>query len=354
MTNTQPSKHPYVMSFPFLALRGPFTVGQWKVMPFNDALKDEDWLSDDFKQDTKALLGAFRYGICHDRLKNPTVVARIEDGITGEQPSSTERRALVDAVAFAALDTNGERTYDGFTPWLVTENLDYWEFPATNDRDFSMISGRRVPVRRMGSWGEDTPIIGPSVLEAAHGRHARIEEHVAQTVYEALLHGGDRSKKLHTVIQLFLDSWRNYSIMGSFGDWPYEWGNIICAQQQALEASWSREKPSHIPARKFIAEEFLLLKQQADDLMNSDQKMPAWFEDCWFSCATYKLDEDAVHAWVEPFVDVRNDAIHEGDPAKSINNDHAKIVKLADTADVVLRCTIKLMAALIRVGSEAC
>ena len=198
MTNTK-SNHPQVMSFPFLALLESCTIGPWKVTPLEDAISNEDWASDRFRENAEALLGAFRYGIYHDALENPTVVARIEGGMTGERPSDEERRALTDAVAFAALDTNQDRSVG--VGMLVTENLDYWEFPATDDRDVALPTGRRYGSLHVCSWGEDQPIIGPSVLEPAHGHHTRIDESIAQTVYAAILHESERSKKLHTVLQ---------------------------------------------------------------------------------------------------------------------------------------------------------
>ena len=345
MTDTR-SNHPQVMSFPFLALLEPFTVGPWKVTPLKDAIRNEDWVSDSFKQNAATLLGAFRYGVYHDALENPTVVARVEDGMTGEPPSSEERRALTDAVAFAALDTNQERRGRGSVSWLVTENLDYWEFPATDDLSVSLPSGRRYRTLHSASWGEDDPIIGPSVLEPAHSHHIRINESVAQTVYHAVLHGSDRSKKLHTVIQLFLDTWRNYSVMGGLADWAYEQGNIICTQQQALEASWTKKKPRDTPAREFIAEEYLALRQQVIEVLDVEPQATPWLLSCWFGCSN--PDGEDIKEWSKDFVNVRNDAIHEGDPAKRIKDDAKKMRELMETADLVIRCTIRLMAALIR------
>ena len=351
MTNTK-STHPQVMSFPFLALLESCTIGPWKVTPLEDAISNEDWASDRFREHTEALLGAFRYGIYHDALENPTVVARIEGGMTGEPPSLEERRALTDAVAFAALDTNQERRGPGSVSWLVTENLDYWEFPATNDLLVSLPTGRRYRTLHGDSWGEDQPIIGPSVLEPAHVHHTRIPESIAQTVYAAILHESEKSKKLHTVIQFFLDSWRNYSIMDGLAGGLYEQGNIICTQQQALEASWSNRKPRGTPAYQFVADEFVRSRGEVVALVDEAQRVSPWLVNCWFGCSTTGLDDDAVRTWAESFVAVRNSAIHEGDPAKPINNDAQKMSKLVDTADLVLRCTIKFMAALIRSAAE--
>ena len=347
MTSTEPANHPHVMSFPFLALLDSIPIGPWRVTPLRDAIQHEDWVSDIFRQSTMDILRAFRYGIYHDELENPTVVARVEGGMTGEPPSSEERRALTDAVAFAALDTNHERRGSGQTSWLVTENLDYWEFPATDDLMVSLPHGRRYRTLHCSSWGDDDPIIGPSVLDPAHSHHTRIRESVAQTVYEAVLLGSERSRKLHTVIQLFLDSWRNYSVMGGLAHWSYEQGNIICTQQQALEASWSKRKPRDIPAREFIADEFLLLERQVAELLDAEQPATTWLWE--YSLGHPRMgDAEDIREWAREFVDVRNSAIHEGDPAKPINGDARKMVELMDTADRAIRCTIRHMAALIR------
>ena len=141
--------------------------------------------------------------------------------------------------------------------------------------------------------------------------------------------------------------------MGGLADWPYEQGNIICAQQQALEASWSRRKPSGTPARTFIVDEFVRSRDEVAALVDDDQRASAWLEDLWFACCTTGLNDEAVRDWAESFVAVRNSAIHEGEPAKPIDNDPQKMSKLVDTADLVLRCTIRLMAALIRSAAES-
>lgn len=346
MSNTESANHPQVMSFPFLAIHEPCTIGPWRVTPFRYALRDEAWVSDRFKQNAVALLEAFRYGVYHNELENPTVVARIDGGMTGEPPSAVERRALTDAVAFAALDTNQERRERGSTFWLVTENLDYWEFPATDDLFVALPNGRRYRMNHADSWGESRPIIGPSVLAPAHSHHTRIQEATAQTVYEAVLLGSSRSERLHTVIQLFLDSWRNYSIMGGLAGWSYEQGDIICTQQQALEASWSRKKPSRTPASSFVADEFLSLQQRIAERLDIEQQL-----DCWFGYPKLN-DEEAIREWAKGFVAVRNSAIHEGDPAKPIKDDPQKMIVLLDKADQVIRCTIRLMAALIRYSDK--
>ena len=139
--------------------------------------------------------------------------------------------------------------------------------------------------------------------------------------------------------------------MGGLAHWSYEHGNIICTQQQALEASWSKKKPRNVPASSFVADEFLLLEQQVIELLEAEQPATTWLWE--YSLGHSRMgDEEDVRAWAKEFVDVRNSAIHEGDPAKPINGDAKRMIELMDTADLAIRCTIRHIAALIRYSTK--
>ncbi len=327
------------MCFPFLAIRQPFAVGPWKLVSLTEALQSETWASDQFKVNVAAMLRLFCFGLYGQRVEHPTVVSRVNHGMTGEPPTTDERNALTATVAFCALDTNRPQTSGSAWDFLiVAEHLDYWEFPVSANGFVSLPSGRRVNTLHAATWSEEQPIIGPTVVSSIP--RVKVNQATASMLHEALMSASADSKKLRTAIQFLVESWRNHSSVVGLGDWQFEPGAIICDQQTALEAllqvGFGRA------ARDQIVE-------KCCELIGHVNAMDPVIEECSTHLWGERLGEP-LKDWAIKFTQRRNKTIHQGDALAGLPDDAepgTMLREVVDMADWVLRDAIRAKAALI-------
>ena len=343
---------PSLMCFPFLALSEPCEIGPWVLLPYQDAL-DERWETGGFRGSARDMIEVFRYGVNLDSLENPTLIARAGRGFTGEPPDNAERVALTAAVAYCALDRNIHKTPD--RTWILGENLDYWEFPVSGDRELSLPIGRRHTVKYHNTWSPDNPIVGPSTLLSIPIAHVTIQEHAADMLYRALFADTDRSRRLRTAIMFFVESWRNTPSVFGIPDWAYDYGSIICAQQTALETLLSQPRNGRTSACNRIVDGVrkLIVKLPvsiADDTDESDYRAILCRESSLArkrKCGHAPYADEGFVTWSERFTAVRNATVHEGDPLTPLLDQVEPVQVLRDTveeADLVLRDAIRLTA----------
>ena len=329
------------MCFPFLAVNESFTVGPWRVMSLNEALRSETWRSDQFKADVVKMLGLFRYGPYGASVENPTVLSRISDGMTGEPPAEHhERNALTATISFCALDTNRPRSSGMIFDWIVAEHLDYWEFPVSDDGFVALPTGRRFRTLHAASWSEEQSILGPTVLASIP--HVRVNPVTASVLYKALMHTSDDSRRLRTAITFLVESWRNHSSVVGLSDWQFEPGAIICDQQTAFEALLDIKGTRQDPAKDQIVQKF----QELIDQLKAIDPVVEQCSDClWGEHTLEQLEE-----WASTFTQRRNKTIHEGDVLAGLpeTDDPANLLReVVDIADLVLRDAIRAKAVLI-------
>ena len=342
MTDTSmPTPGETLMCFPFLAIREPFAVGAWKLVSLTEALQSETWASDQFKANVKAMLALFRFGLYEQRVEHPTVVSRVDHGMTGEPPTIDERNALTATVAFCALDTNRPQT-SGST-WdllIVAEHLDYWEFPVSGDGRVSLPMGRRVRTLHAATWNEEEPIIGPTVVSSIP--RVKVNQATASMLHEALRTDSADSRRLRTAIQFLVESWRNHSSVVGLGDWQFEPGAIICDQQTAFEALLDIKGTRNDSAKDQIVRKF----QEAIDQVNAiDPVVKQCSDYLWRGHTQEQLEE-----WATTFTQRRNKTIHQGDALAGLSDDTEPgplLRGVVDTADRVLRDAIRAKAVLI-------
>ena len=343
---------PVLMCLPFLALNQPCRIGRWELLTAGVAFSEGVWASGSFRRDVERMLGLFRYGVGHYRLKNPTLIARAGRRFTGEPPAAAERDALTAAAAFGALDSNRPRSTHGWASWVVAENVDYWEFPVSGDDEVMLSLGRRYRTRFHDTWGEERPIMGPAVLEPADGHHVRIDEDMAAVLHEALLSGAEGSTNLAAAIRFFVDSWRNHPSVVGVADWAFDYGTVVCSQQTALEALFGER--SHA-ARHIVAGVRKLTKRLGDALEAVDLASPAGGRLLALSMSMRSkpvrgapfYEDAAFDEWACIFTRIRNKTIHEGDPLAALgDNEHPgkTLSGVVDTADCVIRDALRLLA----------
>ncbi len=335
------------MCFPFLATREslvsqePLVVGPWKVVSLAKAVESETWASAQFKASVEAMLGLFRYGPLGTSVKNPTVVSRVDDGMTGEPPTTDQRNALTATVAFCALDTNRSQVSGRFDSRIVAEHLDYWEFPVSADGCLSLPLGRRVKTLHNANWTEKQPIIGPTVISSMIP-HVQMNQATASMLHEALMIDSADSKRLRTAIQFLVESWRNHSSVVGLSDWQFEPGAIICDQQTAFEALLDIRGTRDGPAKVQIVRKF----QEVIDQVKAIDPVVGQCSDCLWGEHT----QEQLEQWATTFTQRRNKTIHQGDALAGLPDETEPwplLREVVDTADQLLRDAIRARAALI-------
>ncbi|MYC43226.1 MAG: hypothetical protein F4X52_11865 [Acidimicrobiaceae bacterium] len=356
---------PVMMCFPFLALNESCSIGGWELVRADNAFDEGVWVSESYKQDSQNMLRCFRYGTRHFELINPTLVARAGRSFTGEPPTPEERNALIDMVAFEALDRNTPRVRASDEPpqasplsfgWLVAENVEYWEMPVSNDNALTLSVGRRHKTRMFDTWGEDNPIVGPAVLADVSGCHVRIHGDMAENLYGALLSDSVQSAKLATAIKFFVDSWRNHS-SAIIPDWTFDHATVISSQQTALEVLFgkndTRSKAHH------IVEGLRELLKRCHEAVADPDDVPKLAELCVVYMSLHNerkfYESQCFCDWAQKFTQIRNKTVHEGAPMAApclsrlpAEQDRLEVlVEVSDTADTVIRDAIRLHAYLL-------
>lgn len=339
MTDTpMPTAGETLMCFPFLAIHESFTVGPWKLVRLTEALQSETWASDQFKANVKAMLGLFRHGLLAAHVKDPTVVSRVDCGITGEPPeTSAERKALIATVAFSALDTNREIDETNWASAVVAEHLDYWEFPVSADGFLLVPSGRRVRTWHAANWSERQPVIGPTAISVIP--RVRVNPVGASVLYEALSHRSDDAKRLRTAITVLVESWRNHSGVVGLSSRQLEQGVVICDQQTAFEVLLLGT--SQGSAKEQIVQKF-------QELIDQVSAIDPVVGRCSDSLSEHTQDQR--REWVASFTRHRNKTIHEGDALAGLSDEAnlgKRLLEVVDMADRMLRDAIRVKAALI-------
>ena len=255
------------------------------------------------------------------------------------------------AAAFGALDSNRPRHETGWASWVVAENVDYWEFPVSGDGELGLSLGRRYRTRFHDTWGEDRPIIGPAVLEPAHGHHVRIDEDVAAVLHEALLSGTERSAILAAAIRFFVDLWRNHPSVVGVADWTFDYSTVVCSQQTALEALFGERNNA---AQHIVAGVRNLTKRLSDALEAVDLASPAGGELLAVIMSMRSkptggmpfYEDAAFDDWARKFTRIRNKTVHQGDPLAAPGDDEhpgETLRDVVDTADIVIRDAVCLL-----------
>ncbi len=326
------------MCFPFLAIEESLTVGPWKLVSLDGALQSETWASDQFKADVRAMLRLFRYGLLANHVEHPTVVSRVDHGITGEPPAtSAERNALIATVAFSALDTN--RLPIDVQNWasvVVAEHLDYWEFPVSAEGLVSVPSGRSVRTLHAAAWSEQQPVVGPTVLSTIPS--VKLNAVGASVLYEALLRQPGDSERLRTAITFLVESWRNHSGLVGLRNWQFEQGAVICDQQTAFEVLLGGTSNGRAGDR--IVE----LLRDLISRVNAIDPVVERLSDClWGHSQTQRED------WAREFTQYRNRTIHEGDALAGLEETDSgrRLLEVVDMADRLLRDAIRAKAVLL-------
>lgn len=353
----QKSPHPWLMCFPFLALRERCRVGPWDLLPAEDAFS-ADWASEEFREASRGMLGTFRYGVGHFGLENPTLVARAEGGFTGERPTDEERDALTAAVAFCALDANTPRDRTGqVVGWAVAENVDYWEFPVSVDDNYlSIPTGRRFRVLVCEDRNEDNPIVGPSVLMEVPAGLVKIDADTAEVVHRALSAGTQDARRLLTAIRYFVASWRNQSGVVGLSGLVSDLGEVVVAQQTAFETLLGDDRSRSAWERIVQGVSDLIARFDAGLDLDDPRQEPV-VGMCFGrpNRSSYYSDPDPdpdgqFRQWARRFTAVRDKTVHQGDPLKPFEGTPTdrraqELLETIEEADRVLRDAIRAAAA---------
>ena len=224
---------PTLICYPFLRVDRPFGVGPWRVAPlfegeclvepvpaYGDGPNDS-WASDAFRDNAIDYLKRFyctHNPLRKERIKHPSIVVKDGSGADGDPPNGSERTALTTAVTFAALDTNPYRSESGLQHLreVVSEHLDYWEMPLSDDGMVSEVIGFRIKNLHTCTFNDDRfgkyRVFAPRCMPDPP--IVRPNRFLASAMYGAVAASTEDSLQLAAAVQWWAKAWSNQDSLG--------------------------------------------------------------------------------------------------------------------------------------------
>ena len=202
------SKHPVLMSFPFLPLQRALKAGPWAVTPLDQF--DGMWADPAFEVSAQLFLGSFRTA-GGEPIPNPAVVSR-GGVVDGTHPTAAEASALRRAVGLGVVVANpywsdGTR-HQGY-PRATVDNADLWIQPLdVIGHHITLERGSRISTLVGGHRLTDDGFTIPAPLELPLPAGAGCDEEVAGALYNVTTSPRGPSH-IGTAVDWLLKSWLN-------------------------------------------------------------------------------------------------------------------------------------------------
>ena len=329
---------PTLICYPFLRVDSPFDVGPWRMVPlfggeslvepvpnYGDG-PDDSWASDAFRENATDFLKRFyctHNPLRRDRAEHPSIVVKHESGADGEPPSESERTALTTAVTFAALDTNPYRSETRLQHLrdVVSEHLDYWELPLSDDGVVSEAIGFRVRSLHATTFNDDRlgkyRVFAPRCMPDPP--IVRPNRFLASAMYRAMEVSPEDARPLATAVLWWAKSWSNQDSLG------VEERIVMCntaleaAVGSPLDSGQARtelnglfETAHTIWGGPDYREEAARLRERREEKAAAGESMDDAPDGEW-GMLWHPDTSEQFCAWHKAFSELRNNCAHRGD-----------------------------------------
>ena len=294
---------------------------------------DDSWATDVFRENATDYLKRFyctHNPVGKERIEHPSIVVKHESGADGRPPTESVRTALMTAVTFTVLDTNPYRSESEAQHLrdVVSEHLDYWELPLSDNGTVSEAIGFRVRNLHTCTFNDDRfgkyqvfaprcmpdpPIVSPNRF-------------LASAMYRAVAASTEDSLQLATAVLWWAKSWSNQDTLGIeerivmcgtafeavLGSPPNSGQSRTALNDlfQRAHTIWAgpnyREYVARLEERR---EEKAAAGQSVDDTPDGEWGM-LWHPDT----------SDRFREWHKMFSELRNNCAHRGDISRDKDN----------------------------------
>lgn len=336
---------PTLICYPFLRVDGPIAVGPWRVVPllggnnvfdpvpaYGDG-RDDSWASDDFRENAIDFLKRFYWmhsPLRRERTEHPSIVVKHESGADGDPPTEPERTALTTAVTFAVLDTNPYRSETKLQHLrkVVSEHLDYWELPLSDDGMVSEAIGFRIRNLHACTFNDDrfgkyrvyAPRCMPEPPSVSPNRF------LASAMYSAVAADTEDSPRLATAVLWWAKSWSNQDSLG------IEERIVMCgtafeallgsppnSRQSRTELNGLFERAHTIATGSNYREYLARLKERREEKAAAGETVDDTPDGEW-GMLWHPDTSDQFFEWHKAFHELRNNCAHRGDISRDKEN----------------------------------